>query len=444
MRLSMGCSIADITQARHRPVHTQSGFFGPWVVRATFVMAMFGWGVGFYGPPIFLHTVVQRTGWPLALVSTAVTVHYLFGALVVTRLPDLHRRFGVGPTAVLGAAIAALGVLGWSVADAPWQLFAGALVSGAGWVTMGAVAVNAAIAPWYARGRPMALAKAYNGASIGGVVFSPLWVLLIAQWGFTTAAAVVGAAMVAVMAALARGVYARTPERLGQCPDGDTRGASATSAASPGARVLAGRLLWHDRGFVTLALGMAAGLFAQIGLLAHLFSLLVPLFGAQAAGLAMGFATACAIVGRLVVASVLPAGANRRTVAALGYGVQLAASVMLLLAGEQQTGLILFSVALFGSGIGNATSLPPLIAQAEFAEADVPRVVALIVAFGQATYAFAPAAFGLVLAASPAAGARIGAGTSIFFLALAAVQGVAILCFLAGLGRTRGSGRTGI
>ena len=44
-------------------------------------------------------------------------------------------------------------------------------------------------------------------------------------------------------------------------------------------------------------------------------------------------------------------------------------------------------VLLFGLGIGNATSLPPLIAQVEFVGDDVPRVVALTVAIGQAVYA---------------------------------------------------------
>jgi hypothetical protein len=40
--------------------------------------------------------------------------------------------------------------------------------------------------------------------------------------------------------------------------------------------------------------------------------------------------------------------------------------------------------------------MPPLIAQVEFVRDDVPRVVALVVAIGQATYAFAPAAFGFI------------------------------------------------
>jgi hypothetical protein len=32
-------------------------FFGWRVVGAVFILAMFGWGVGFYGPPINLHAV---------------------------------------------------------------------------------------------------------------------------------------------------------------------------------------------------------------------------------------------------------------------------------------------------------------------------------------------------------------------------------------------------
>ena len=70
-------------------------FFGWRVVAAVFVLAMFGWGLGFYGPPIYLHAVREARGWSLGFVSTAVTVHFLFGAIVVANLPKLYRRFGV-------------------------------------------------------------------------------------------------------------------------------------------------------------------------------------------------------------------------------------------------------------------------------------------------------------------------------------------------------------
>ena len=68
--------------------------------------------------------------------------------------------------------------------------------------------------------------------------------------------------------------------------------------------------------------------------------------------------------------------------------------------------LLLLGVLLFGVGIGNVTSMPPLIAQVEFVKEDVPRVVALVVAIGQATYAFAPAAFGLIRELGGRAAAR--------------------------------------
>ncbi len=405
-------------------------------------MALLGWGVGFYGPPIFLHAVGQRTGWSLTIVSTAVTLHFLFGALVVTRLTGLHRRFGVGPTALAGAICSAVGMLGWSLAGAPWQLFASALLSGGGWVCMGAYAVNAAVAPWFVRTRPMALAKAYNGASVGGMVFSPLWVLLIEGWGFTGAAAAIGGFMVVVMALLSVAVFSQTPDRLGQAPDGEAP-APAPAAPADMPAAAAGPApdaapLRRDRQFLTLAVGMAAGLFAQIGVLAHLYALLVPVLGTRAAGLTLALATACAMAGRVLVAKALPPGADRRLAAALAYGVQLAGLTVLALAAPSQTGLILLGVVMFGSGIGNATSLPPLIAQVEFAGPQVARVVALIVASAQATYAFAPAVFGLVLAAGAAGaatGPRIGEGSGGFLLTAALCQCLAIAAFLAGRSR---------
>jgi hypothetical protein len=51
---------------------------------------------------------------------------------------------------------------------------------------------------------------------------------------------------------------------------------------------------------------------------------------------------------------------------------------------------------LFGLGVGNLVSLPSLIAQTEFESADVPRVVALVVAINQGVFAFAPAALGVM------------------------------------------------
>jgi MFS family permease len=405
-------------------------FHGWRVVAGAFVLAIFGWGVGFYGPPVFLHEVRAARGWSLPLASAAVTVHFLIGTIVVANLPALYRRFGVPAVTKAGAIALALGVCGWALAAQPWQLFLATMLSGAGWVAMGAAAVNAIIAPWFSRRRPAALAMAYNGASIGGVVFSPLWVQAIGWLGFATAAATIGLVMAITIWVLADRLFAQTPQQLGLAPDGDEPGDVPTVRTAPAAALLPGRALWRDRRFVTLAAGMAAGLFAQIGLIAHLFSLLVPALGAEAAGLAMGLATAMAIAGRSLVGWLMPAGADRRLVAAASYGVQIAGSLLFILAAGRSVPLLLLGIMLFGAGIGNATSLPPLIAQSEFAREDVARVIALIVASAQAAYAFAPAIFG-ALRTLPLARAAAGEAP-IFFVAAALIQAVAIACLLAG------------
>src|SRR5712671_2182563 len=147
--------------------------FDGWrVVSAAVVLAVFGWGMGFYGPPIFLEAVRATRGWPLALVSAAVTVHFLVGAAMVANLPALYRRFGIPAVTRAGALSLAIGVLGWAAT--------------------GAAAINAIVSPWFMRERPAALAMAYNGASIGGVLFSPLWVAAIGFVGFPIAAAAIG------------------------------------------------------------------------------------------------------------------------------------------------------------------------------------------------------------------------------------------------------------
>ncbi len=178
---------------------------------------------------------------------------------------------------------------------------------------------------------------------------------------------------------------------------------------------------------------MAFCLFAQAGLLAHLYSLLATAWGPLAAGWAMAAVTACAVGGRTLVARCMPAGTDRRLVASASIAVQVAGSLLLWATQGQQGALLLLGVLLFGAGIGNATSLPPLVAQVEFVKEDVARVVALIVALSQALMSLAPVAFGVLLAAGGATHADFA--TQWFFGTAALVQLAAIACMLAGRAR---------
>jgi len=405
-------------------------FFGRYVLAAAFVLAIFGWGAGFYGPPVFLSAVVARTGWSVEFVSATVTVHFLCGALVIACLPRLFRRFGVARVVGVGVLVLAAGLIGWSLAPTPWVLVVAAVCTGAGWVTMGAAALNAIIAPWFVRTRPKALSMAYNGASLGGVIMSPLWAGLIARYSFFVAAIVVVTVMVPVVLLLSGLVFARTPERMGQSPDGEPP--VPDPVAPRPADHAAATSLWRDRSFLTLAGAMALGLFAQIGLLTHLFSVLVPRMGDQTAGWVMASITAASIAGRFVAGRLISSGVDRRAVACLSYGVQLAGSLVLVASGGVHVPLLLVGSILFGSGVGNATSLPPLIAQQEFTERNTQRAVATAIAIAQGTYAFAPVAFGVLVGASSATIGSSVPGATALFVAAALVQAFAVGSVLIG------------
>lgn len=412
---------------------TQATTFHGWrVVWAAFVLAVFGWGLGFYGPPVFLKVLHEQRGWSIALISTAVTAHFLVGAFAGANVPALHRWFGATPVTRTCAVAMASGLILWATAREPWQMFAAALLSGGGWGGMSAAALNAIVSPWFVRKRPAALGLAYNGGSIGGVIFSPLWVAAIAALGFANAAMAIAATMLAILWLFSGRYFARTPEQMALKPDGDASGDSPRAVTSARAKPLPGGLLWRDWRFVTLSAAMALGLFAQIGLIAHLYSLLAPALGSQQAGFAMALITVMAIAGRTLLGRTMSIGADRRLVACAGYAAQLLGSVVFYLADGQSIPLLLAGVILFGLGFGNATSLPPLIAQVEFVKDDVTRAVALVVGMAQATYAFAPVTFGLIRALAPQlSDAPPGAAPHVFVLA-ALLQGLAIATFLAG------------
>jgi predicted MFS family arabinose efflux permease len=205
-----------------------------------------------------------------------------------------------------------------------------------------------------------------------------------------------------------------TPDSLGVAPDGDRPPAAQRTAAPLTHRPARFIALLANGKFTTLSVAFALGMFAQVGVVAHLMTRLAPLVGTAEAAIAVSLATASAVVGRMLLGMLL--GRTDRRVVAAGNFMMQACGVSLLAFGS--TSLVLVpGCILFGLGIGSLLSLPPLIAQREFVAVDVPRVVALVTAVNQAVFAFAPAIFGILR--------EISGAYTIPFMVAAAVQLIA-------------------
>lgn len=156
------------------------------------------------------------------------------------------------------------------------------------------------------------------------------------------------------------------PARHWPHPDG----ATAASGRNKAAPTLSRFAMLHNRRFVTLSAAFALGLFAQIGLFVHLIVRLSPTVGTGGAGAAVSAATVCAVVGRTIVAAWL-GDHDRRAVAALNFAVR-ATGVCLLAFGAGSIALWAGCV-LFGLGVSNLTTLPPLMRSRSSAKATLGR-----------------------------------------------------------------------
>jgi hypothetical protein len=218
--------------------------------------------------------------------------------------------------------------------------------------------------------------------------------------------------MVIVLWPLAGRFLRPTPHALGLAPDG-----IAVFSAEAGGQDRAPRpfrVLILNLRFITLSAGFALGLFAQVGLVTHLITRLVPELGEGLAASAVSFATVCAIAGRLVLAAFI-GSANRRAAAAANFAMQACGAA--LLAFGSTVVVLMIGCALLGIGIGNIVSLPPLIAQVEFDRADVPRIMSVATGVNQAVFSFAPAVIGALHDASGTYAVPFAAAATILLMA---------------------------
>jgi MFS family permease len=123
---------------------------------------------------------------------------------------------------------------------------------------------------------------------------------------------------------------------------------------------------------------------------------LSPTIGIVAAGWAVSLTTFAAVVGRIIVGFIVD-HYDRRTISGFNFIVQMLG--MAVLATATTPTLLYVGCALFGLGGGNLTSLPGLIVQQEFPKQHFARIVSLVVAINQFSFAFGPTLLGQIEAA---------------------------------------------
>jgi MFS family permease len=363
-------------------------YHGWFVVAAAFLVALYGFGLGFYGPGIYLVALNSLHGWPVDELSSAITTYYVLGAtLLFFSVGPLFERHGARKLVLVGTVALACGTVLLALVTRPWHVYAAFAVMSAGWATMSGAAINIIVAPWFDKRRGLAVSWALNGASAGGVIIAPLLTFLTTRFGFAVAVESVTASMLAILIPVV-GVVLRPKRDDEYDPVDGAPDAEKFSIASPG-EPSGFRLTTVLRSgvFISISVPFALGLTAQVGFLTHQVAFLAPTIGTVAAGWAVSLTTFAAVLGRIATGYIADQF-DRRTVACVNFIVQMLG--VAILATATTPALLYMGCVLFGLGVGNATSLPGLLVQQDFPKQHFARIVSLVVAINQFSFAFGP------------------------------------------------------
>jgi predicted MFS family arabinose efflux permease len=198
--------------------------------------------------------------------------------------------------------------------------------------------------------------------------------------------------MVLLLVPLAAWWLPRGPHVLGLGPDGAALRARPSGDVSAAQRppLERARLLGSPH-FWTIALPFALGLFAQVGFLTHQIAYLTPRVGPVWAALAVSLTIVAAIVGRVATGFFIDR-VDRRLAAAANFFLQAAAVVAMIV--WPVPAVLYAGCVAFGLAVGNMITFPALIVQAEYPGEHFSRVVSLVLAINQVTFAFGPGIVG--------------------------------------------------
>lgn len=414
-------------------------YYGWKIVAAILFILTFTSGLGFYNHAIYLNALATQPAFNVQSASFAVSVFFLSGGISGLFVAKFVQDHDVRICITVGAIIAWLSLSALALVTTLWQLIIVYTFLGIGFAASALIPATTLVTRWFQQKRARALSIASTGLSLGGVVLTPLCVVIVETFGFATAAPIIGA-MYLLGVVPATWFWLRpSPESMGIVAAGNSlRAVSLVPEASaavhatdisldqtpiPGsADGMSFREARQGRFFWCVSFAYVFLMLAQVGGIAHQYGLARELLSESQTALAVAILPVASIIGRLLGGWIVDQMSIR--LFALGMMVLQAVSLSLLAGGFNVVSLCI-GLAIFGATVGNLLMLQPLIIAEAFGVSDYARIFSvsnLMTSWGTAT---GPALLGVVYA---------GAGNhySAPYLVAAGAGILGILIFLAG------------
>ncbi len=350
---------------------------GRFLVAATGFLSLFSLiGIMFYGLPFFYDFWVTEFGWTRSTVTSGMA----FGKIIVGPLFGFVAgwaidRFGPRRLMLSGIVLGGFALIGLSLMTSLWQFYLFYLFNAVGYMCGGPLPNQVLISKWFDRGRGKAMAVAYLGVGIGGMLVPQMARALNERLGWHHALLVLGVLMIVVALPMAWFVK--------ESPDGIWQKADASH---PPTSFRATLRKWP---FYFLVIGSMCSIGAVSGTSQNLklfFSIDLKFTQSEAANV-LSIVLGSSIFGRLFMgwlADRIP----KKLVMLLIYALVALAIPLLYFAGTP--GVIYAFAVLFGIALGGDYMIIPLMAAELFGTRVMGRVMGLVITADGLSEAFAP------------------------------------------------------
>lgn len=336
----------------------RTGYYGWPMLFAVAIAQITSWGVLYYAFTVFLDPMQRELGWSTATLTGAYSLALLVSGIAALPVGRWLDRYGPRLMMTIGSILATLLVIGWAVVDSVLGFYL--IWAGIG-LAMSVTLYEPAfviVARWFHRLRSRALTMLTFVAGFASVVYIPLAGWLVVSYDWRTALWIMAVLMAIGTIPIHALVLRRSPEDIGERPDGDREEQepvenATSSSPSPAAPILTLRDALGQRVFWWTAAAFVLANFSTLAIFVHLVPFLIsegfsPAFSASMAGIA----GIMALPGRLIFT---PLGEyiRRQYVAAMTFGcIAFGLAILLLL--DSRVGVITF-VVLFGIAFGAIT-----------------------------------------------------------------------------------------
>ncbi|MCG8413410.1 MAG: MFS transporter [Pseudomonadales bacterium] len=378
-------------------------YYGWKIVIALLVQLTFNSGLSFYNHAIYLNALAENSSFDVQTASSAISIFFLSGGLTGLLVARWVRDYDPRLSITAGSVLAGLALSALPFIESLWQLYVVYIIFGMGFSASGLIPATTLVTRWFQRRRAMALSIASTGLSLGGVILTPLSVLLVDRVGFATAAPLLGLIFVIGVVPITLLLLRPYPESMGLMIDGETPRqvddqTDETTAAGDTKetgitfkQALRGRFFWGVS-FAYIFLMMA-----QVGGIAHQYGLAREQLTDAETAIAVAILPVASIIGRLIGGWLV----DRMSIRIFAIGMMVLQAVSLsLLAGGFSVLTLCVGLFLFGSSVGNLLMLQPLLIAEAFGVLDYARIFSVSNLMTSLGTSIGPALLGIAYAAS--------------------------------------------